>query len=235
REIMKPTVAAMAVRSHGGDCCKNGPGNYTTPLLAMFGPREKLIYVAVIYTGTGQDKPDYLATVDVDSSSSTYSSVIHRLSMPYLGDELHHSGWNSCSSCYSDPSCERRYLILPSRLLGEDEIGLSASTLLLSFLCLVLATKMKTQEDKEGSSPLFEYDFWYQPRHETMISTSWGAPAAWPEGQLTQILDLDVTRLLSLEVRFLHDPTKAIGFVGCALSSTIVRFFKNEDETYGAT
>jgi selenium-binding protein 1 len=104
-----------AMNNHDGDCCKSGPG-YATPLLAMSGPREKLIYVAAIYTGTGQAKPDYLATVDVEPSSSTYSSVIHRLPMPYLEDELHHSGWNSCSSCYGDSSCERRYLILPSLL-----------------------------------------------------------------------------------------------------------------------
>lgn len=70
---------------------------------------------------------------------------------------------------------------------------------------------------------MFGYDFWYQPRHETMISTSWGAPAAftkgfdlkdvsdglygkllhvysWPEGELKQILDLGDNGLLPLEV-----------------------------------
>ncbi|RID53012.1 hypothetical protein BRARA_G00440, partial [Brassica rapa] len=251
---------------------------------------------------TGQDKPDYLATVDVDPSSSTYSSVIHRLSMPFLGDELHHSGWNSCSSCHSDPSCERRYLILPSLLSGRiyvvdtktnpkepslhrvvepaevlEKTGLAyphqphclaSGDLLVSclgdkdgnaggsgFLLLDSEFNVKRRWEKEGSSPLFGYDFWYQPRHETMISTSWGAPAAftkgfdlkdvsdglygkllhvysWPEGELKQILDLGDNGLLPLEIRFLHDPTKATGFTGCALSSTIVRFFKNEDETW---
>jgi len=39
-----------AMNNHDGDCCKSGPG-YATPLLAMSGPREKLIYVAAIYTG----------------------------------------------------------------------------------------------------------------------------------------------------------------------------------------
>ncbi|CAF2158887.1 hypothetical protein HID58_025403 [Brassica napus] len=291
----------MTMSNHGGDCCKSGPG-YATPLLAMSGLRENLIYVAAIYTGTGQDKPDYLATVDVDPSSSTYSSVIHRLSMPFLGDELHHSGWNSCSSCHSDPSCERRYLILPSLLSGRiyvvdtktnpkepslhrvvepaevlEKTGLAyphqphclaSGDLLVSclgdkdgnaggsgFLLLDSEFNVKRRWEKEGSSPLFGYDFWYQPRHETMISTSWGAPAAftkgfdlkdvsdglygkllhvysWPEGELKQILDLGDNGLLPLEIRFLHDPTKATGFTGCALSSTIVRFFKNEDETW---
>ena len=33
--------------------------------------------------------------------------------MPNIGDELHHSGWNACSSCHCDSSKERKYLILP--------------------------------------------------------------------------------------------------------------------------
>ena len=32
--------------------------------------------------------------------------------MPYANDELHHSGWNSCSSCYGDSSQTRDKLVL---------------------------------------------------------------------------------------------------------------------------
>lgn len=64
--------------------------------------------------GTGKEKPDFLGTVDVDPTSKTYSQVIHRLPMPNVGDELHHSGWNSCSSCYTDSAASRRYLVLPA-------------------------------------------------------------------------------------------------------------------------
>jgi len=32
--------------------------------------------------------------------------------MPYANDELHHSGWNSCSSCYDDPSQSRDNLVV---------------------------------------------------------------------------------------------------------------------------
>ena len=39
--------------------------------------------------------------------------VIHRLYIPYPSDELHHSGWNACSSCHDDPSKARDKLILP--------------------------------------------------------------------------------------------------------------------------
>eukprot|EP00879_Flechtneria_rotunda_P003852 GHRR01004092.1.p1 GENE.GHRR01004092.1~~GHRR01004092.1.p1 ORF type:complete len:424 (+),score=154.35 GHRR01004092.1:332-1603(+) len=45
--------------------------------------------------------------------------VIHRLPMPHVGDELHHSGWNACSSCYSDGSKVRQYLVLPAVKSGR--------------------------------------------------------------------------------------------------------------------
>ena len=76
------------------ECC--GPG-YASPQDAVKAPRESLLYTIEIYTGTGIQKPDYLATVDVDPDSPTFSKVIHRLDMPNIGDELHHMGWNACS------------------------------------------------------------------------------------------------------------------------------------------
>ncbi len=33
--------------------------------------------------------------------------------MPGIGDELHHMGWNACSSCFDDAGMSREYLILP--------------------------------------------------------------------------------------------------------------------------
>ena len=92
------------------ECC--GPG-YASPEEAIKAPREKLLYSIAIYTGTGIQKPDYLATVDADPESSTYSQVIDRLEMPGIGDELHHMGWNACSSCNDDSSMSRKYLLLP--------------------------------------------------------------------------------------------------------------------------
>ena len=92
------------------ECC--GPG-YSSPSEAIKAPREKLLYTIAIYTGTGIQKPDYLATIDIDPDSETYSQVIHRLEMPGIGDELHHMGWNACSSCFDDGSMSRKYLLLP--------------------------------------------------------------------------------------------------------------------------
>jgi len=41
--------AVVSENQHG--CCKSGPG-YASPLEAMSGPRETLIYVTAVYTGT---------------------------------------------------------------------------------------------------------------------------------------------------------------------------------------
>ena len=94
-----------------GSCCV-GPG-YASPREAIKAPREKVVYTVCIYTGTGIEKPDYLATIDVDETSPTYNQVIHRTEVGVVGDELHHMGWNACSSCNDDGSMERKYLIVP--------------------------------------------------------------------------------------------------------------------------
>ena len=54
-------------------CC--GPG-YASPQAAMQAQREKTLYAIALYTGTGIEAPDYLATIDVDPNSPTYSQVI---------------------------------------------------------------------------------------------------------------------------------------------------------------
>ena len=77
------------------------------------GPREKLLYVSCLYVGSDRPRPDFLATVDVDPGSSTYQKIIHETAMPTAGDELHHFGWNACSSCHDDASRHRRFLVVP--------------------------------------------------------------------------------------------------------------------------
>ena len=49
----------------------------------------------------------------------------------------------------------------------------------------------------------------------------------WTSRTIQQTIDLGAGTI-PLEIRFLHDPDQTQGFVGCALSSTVVRFFKNE-------
>lgn len=36
--------------------------------------------------------------------------------------------------------------------------------------------------EHQGEAAPFGYDFWYQPRHNVMISTEWGAPKALVNG-----------------------------------------------------
>ena len=57
------------------ECC-HGPG-YKSPRDAMKnGLREKLLYVPCIRVNTDVDHlPDYLATIDCDPDSPTYSTV----------------------------------------------------------------------------------------------------------------------------------------------------------------
>ena len=87
---------------------------YPSPGMAMSAPPETLAYVAVLNPTGG---PDALAVLDVDASSKGYGKQINQLDMPFAGDELHHFGWNACSSCLcpfaSHPHMERRYLVVP--------------------------------------------------------------------------------------------------------------------------
>lgn len=46
--------------------------------------------------------------------------MIFRTSVENVGDELHHFGWNTCSSCYDDCTKNRNKLVLPA--LGSDRI-----------------------------------------------------------------------------------------------------------------
>jgi selenium-binding protein 1 len=94
---------------------KPDPSFYPSPRMAVKAPAEKLAYVAMF--DPDRKKPDAIAVVDVDPESSSYAKIIGRTEMSRAGDELHHFGWNACSSCLCPnaphPHMERRYLIVP--------------------------------------------------------------------------------------------------------------------------
>ena len=101
----------MSVHDHSAHEHGGGPG-YASPQVAREQPPEKFVYVASLYEGTGIDRPDFIAVVDVDPVSATYGQIVHRTEMPNVGDELHHFGWNACSSaCHSQ--LQRDTLIVP--------------------------------------------------------------------------------------------------------------------------
>jgi selenium-binding protein 1 len=215
--------------------------------------------------------------------------------MPNVGDELHHFGWNVCSSaCHSDLA--RDTLVVPGfrssrihivdvsdprkpeigQVIEPEEIisktGLTAPHTVHCMPGDIVTISMLG--DKDGNSPggfavlsskdfsvlgrwdeepgqvPFNYDFWYSPRHNTLLSSEWGAPNTFQNGfnpadvgegkygrslhfwdladkKVVQSIDLGDDGLIPLEIRWQHDPDSTQGFVGATLSSNIIRFSKN--------
>ncbi len=296
---MLPALSQIDALSHDGthDAHHCGP-TYASPREAMKAPRETLAFVPAIYVGTGTNKPDYLATVDVNPKSSSYCKVIHRLPMPSVGDELHHFGWNTCSSCHGVEGRHRRYLIVPGLHSSNIHIidvadparpkmhkkidgkEVKAKTKLSTphtvhcapdgnviismlgdadgnapggFLLLDDEFNIAGRWEKSTEGMNFNYDFWYQPRHNVMFSSEWAAPNTvrrgfdpadvaagkygqrllvwnWEKRELLQAIDLGGDGLIPLEVRMQHDPDSTHGFVGAALSSAMWHFDKRDDK-----
>jgi selenium-binding protein 1 len=95
---------------------KPDPTFYPSPKLASESPPETLAYVALI-SPKAHPHGDAIGVVDVDPESASYGRLVGRTDMPHHGDELHHFGWNACSSCLCPwaphPHMERRYLVVP--------------------------------------------------------------------------------------------------------------------------
>jgi selenium-binding protein 1 len=92
------------------------PTFYPTPAMAGEAPAERLAYVALLATGDN-GKKDALGVIDANPASAAYGQLVGKLEFPNGGNELHHFGWNACSShlcAYSpNPHMERRYLVVP--------------------------------------------------------------------------------------------------------------------------
>lgn len=57
---------------------------------------------------------------------------------------------------------------------------------------------------------------------------------SWKDRTLQQVINLGEDGITPLEVRFLHDPKSNEGYVGCAVHSTVYRFYKKDDGTWAA-
>ncbi|XP_076271641.1 methanethiol oxidase-like [Rhynchophorus ferrugineus] len=205
-----------------------GPG-YASPLDAIKkGPREEILYVVAVQPDPNKTTGDVLATVDVNPNSPTYCKIIHRLRTGAPNNELHHSGWNICSSCHgSSQCCKRDKLVLPSlvsnrifivdtgktprapsfhKIIEPEEVNVTNCTALHTSHCLASGEIMisamgdlegngksdyvlldgKTFNVKgtwvKGKAAKYNYDFWYQPYHDVMVSTEWGPPKSWKKG-----------------------------------------------------
>jgi methanethiol oxidase len=94
---------------------KPDPTFYASPRDAAAAPPERLAYVATFARPAHHS--DAIAVLDVDPDSASYGTVVGFTELPYVGDELHHFGWNACSSALCPyaphPHVERRYLVVP--------------------------------------------------------------------------------------------------------------------------
>ncbi|XP_045462563.1 methanethiol oxidase [Harmonia axyridis] len=271
-----------------------GPG-YASPIDAMKnGPREKIVYVICIQPKQTAENTDLLATVDVDPDSPTYCQIIHRLRTQRQNDELHHFGWNICSSCHGKECCAKRdKIVMPAlgsdriyivdtgknerepyiyKVIEADEMHKFDCSFPHTTHCLASGEIMiSTMGDKNGNgkgdfilldgktfeikgtwtkgkTAKYGYDFWYQPHFDVMVSSEWGRPNqikkgfdptcnfsenygqslnfySWSKRELIQTIDLGLEGQTPLEIRFLHDPLKKEGLVGCAGYGTIYRFY----------
>src|SRR5207244_4078321 len=95
---------------------RSDPTLYPSPRLAMQAPPEKHAFVAALNPPGGRLN-DALLVVDVDPESDTYGQRVSEVILPNFGDELHHFGWNACSSALCPyaphPHVERRYMVVP--------------------------------------------------------------------------------------------------------------------------
>jgi methanethiol oxidase len=92
------------------------PTFYRTAADAIAAPPERLAYVAAF--DRTAERPDALTVIDVDPASDGYGRVVGWADLPTRGDELHHFGWNACSSAFAHAGhhidgLQRRYLLLP--------------------------------------------------------------------------------------------------------------------------
>ena len=263
---------------------------HASPQEALEAPREELLYVACLREGTGVRAPDFLAVIDAEKGT-----IVHETPMPNVGDELHHYGWNRCSSACHGP--DRSHLVMPGfrssrvhvvnladdprrpaieKVIEPEELlaktgytrphtvhCMPGDNVVMSMLgdaegnaaggFAVLDAKTFEVEgrwENGGERPPMNYDFWYQPRRNTLVSSEFAEPNAYEPGfdladveagrygqrlhfwnlekrELEQSIDLGVQGLVPLEIRMLHDPDAEQGFVGAALSSVVWHFSKN--------
>ena len=188
----------------------------------MKAPPEEFLYLACLHEGTGVDAPDFLAVVDADDGR-----IVHEMPMPNVGDELHHFGWNRCSSACHGP--DRSHLIVPGfrssrihvvnvaddprrpqieKVIEPEEViektgytrphtvhCMPGDNIVVSMLgdadgngaggFAVLDAKtfeLKGRWENGGEVPPLNYDFWYQPRKNVLVSTEFGEPNAYEPG-----------------------------------------------------
>ncbi|KAM9214654.1 LOW QUALITY PROTEIN: methanethiol oxidase-like [Leptosomus discolor] len=155
--------------------------------------------------------------------------------------------------------CNKGHLNVPRALPNGDiliaNMGDAAGNGKGGFIVLDGETfELKGNWENECEAPPTGYDFWYQPRHNVLVSTAGVVPRIAGRGispddfkkgvfgrrlnfwnlscrSLTQCFDLGEDSLPQ-SVKFLHNPDAAEGYVGCALSGVVYRFYKCERDNW---
>lgn len=100
------------------------PSFYPSPKEAIKAPEEEVAYVALL--NPAKERPDAMGVVDLKKESPTYGQLVSQVDMTGIGDELHHFGWNACSSCLSPYAphahVERRFLVVPGIHSGRIHV-----------------------------------------------------------------------------------------------------------------
>ena len=200
---------------------------HASPAEALEAPPERLLYLACCTrapASTSRTSSRWSTPIPTPTATARSCS---ETPMPNVGDELHHFGWNRCSSACHGP--DRSHLIVPGfrssrihilnvaadprrpriemviepeelaektgysrphtvhcmpgdnvvvSMLGDRDGGGAGG-----FACLDARTfEVKGRWENGGATPKLNYDFWYQPRKNVLISSEFGEPNAYESG-----------------------------------------------------
>ena len=175
---------------------------HRSPQEAVDAPAEELLYVACLHEGTGVEKPDFLAVIDAEEGR-----IVHELPMPNVGDELHHFGWNRCSSACHGP--DRSHLIVPGFRSSRVHVVDVASDPRRPKLERVIEPEeiaaMMTEETWMKPDKAHELGFVDEVIENRKVSEHYdlsrfkNAPKDWPPKELTPLLAKARQRMASVQ------------------------------------
>uniref|UniRef100_A0A8D2PK65 Methanethiol oxidase n=1 Tax=Zosterops lateralis melanops TaxID=1220523 RepID=A0A8D2PK65_ZOSLA len=242
-------------------------------------PREEIIYIPCIYRNTGKKIPDFLATVDVDPKSPSYSQV------PPVGKKIPKNFLDLWDEGVERRAPRLHKVVNPEDVFWKCDLGYPHTSHCLGSGEIMISTLGDPAGNGKGFGVLhsiqafglsaFSLRIWecpgfgskdlgsllaFNPRiwglHSiqgfgvsiqskdlgsilALDSRIWGRYGRrlnvwdWSTHRYVQAIDVGEDSA-PLEIRFLHDPDEAQGFVGCTISSAIHRFYKTQDGTWAA-
>src|SRR6266851_3115692 len=162
------------------------PTFYRSPADAAAGPPDKLAGIAV---------------VDTDPGSAAYGTVVGYTELPNLGDELHHFGWNACSSALcptgSHTHGDRRYLVVPgirsSRIYILDTLENPAAPKVVKVLDAEELGKRAnySRPHTVHCGPGYQYlayDVWWHINDDVLVTSEWATPSMIENGIVPELL-----------------------------------------------